>query len=114
MKVYYNGSCTVCNTEINHYKKISNGINYLDVSCTLDEHISHLSKKELYRRMHVYFNGTLYKGSESFLVLWSKLPNWIWLSRLLGKPVLKQLWFIGYECLAFMLFVKNFYMKKIK
>jgi|TARA_B100000787_G_scaffold161935_1_gene142177 predicted DCC family thiol-disulfide oxidoreductase YuxK len=113
MNVYYNGSCTICNTEIGHYKKKTHGIKYIDVSCFKDEHVAHLSKKDLYRRMHVYFNGELYSGSESFLILWSKMSNFIWLSKFLGLPILKQIWFIGYECLAFILFVKNFYLKKI-
>lgn len=114
MNVYYNGSCTICNTEISHYKKKTNDIKYLDVSFFKDEHVKHLSKKDLYRRMHVYFNGKLYSGSDSFIILWSKIPNFIWLSNILRLPILKQIWFITYECLAFLLFLKNFYLKNTK
>ena len=112
MNVYYNGSCSVCNTEINHYKKKSTDINYIDISCTKDLNINHLSEKDLYRRMHVYFEGNLYKGSESFLILWKKMPNFLWLSKLLGLPILRQMWFLAYEFLAFFLFIKNYYFKK--
>ena len=32
MKVYFNGSCNICNAEINHYKKKTCDINYVDIS----------------------------------------------------------------------------------
>ena len=44
MKVYYNGSCNICNAEINHYKKTKNEISYVDISETKDEHVASLSK----------------------------------------------------------------------
>ncbi|MDA8668412.1 DUF393 domain-containing protein [Alphaproteobacteria bacterium] len=66
MKVYFNGSCNICNAEINHYKKIKNEIEYVDISEIKDEHVANLSKDKLFRRMHVYYQGTLYSGSESF------------------------------------------------
>ena len=46
MKVYFNGSCNICNAEISHYKKKTCDINYVDISKDRDEHINHLSKKE--------------------------------------------------------------------
>ena len=52
MKVYFNGSCNICNAEISHYKKKTCNINYVDISKNKDEHINHLSKKDLFRRMH--------------------------------------------------------------
>ena len=47
MKVYYNGSCNICNAEINQYKKSSQNINYIDISKYSDTDISHLDKKKL-------------------------------------------------------------------
>ena len=44
MKVYYNGSCNICNAEINHYKKTKSEISYVDISETKDEHVASLSK----------------------------------------------------------------------
>ena len=72
-----------------------------------DEHINHLSKKDLFRRMHVYHNGKLISGSESFLVLWDTMPKWRYLSSLLRIPILRQLWKIVYEVLALFLYIKN-------
>ena len=107
MKVYFNGSCNICNAEINHYKKKTCDINYVDISKNKDEHIKHLSKKDLFRRMHVYHDGKIISGSESFLVLWDTLPRWRYLSFFLKFPLLRQIWKIAYETLAFLLYLKN-------
>ena len=112
MKVYYNGSCNICNTVISHYKKNNDQINFIDISKSVDDHIKHLSKKQLFRRMHVYHEGKILSGAESFLILWSKMPNFTWLSKLLSLPLLRQIWYVAYESLAIILFIKNFYLKK--
>ena len=107
MKVYYNGSCNICNAEINQYKKIEKKIDYIDVSKFTDSNIEHLSKKNLFRRMHVYENGKLFAGSESFLVLWEKMPKLKYLAMFLKLPILRQLWKIVYEFAATLLYLKN-------
>ena len=107
MKVYYNGSCNICNAEINHYKKTKSEISYVDISETKDKHVASLSKDKLFRRMHVYHQGTLYSGSESFLVMWSQMKKWRNLSRILSLPLIKQVWFLIYEIAAIFLYWKN-------
>ena len=107
MKVYYNGSCNICNTEISHYKKIKKNIRYIDISKSIDKDISHLSKKNLFRRMHVYDQGKLFIGSESFLVLWEKMPKLRYLAMFLKLPIFRQLWNIIYELAAIILYLKN-------
>ena len=107
MKVYFNGSCNICNAEISHYKKRTYNINYVDISKNKDEHIKHLSKKDLFRRMHVYHNGKIISGSESFLALWDTIPRWRYLSLLLKLPLFRQLWKIAYEGVALLLYFKN-------
>lgn len=107
MKVYYNGSCNICNAEINHYKKTKSEISYVDISKTKDEHVVNLSKDKLFRRMHVYHQGTLYSGSESFLVMWSQMKKWRLLSRILSLPLIRQVWFLIYEIAAIFLYLKN-------
>ncbi len=107
MKVYYNGSCSICNTEISHYKKKLSNIDYVDISKNFDKNISHLTKNKLYRRMHIFYEGKLISGSESFLILWSKIKYWKILSKILSLPILRQVWFIAYEAIAIILYVKN-------
>ena len=107
MKVYYNGSCNICNAEINHYKKTKSEISYVDISQKKDEHVANLSKDKLFRRMHVYHQGTLYSGSESFLIMWSQMKKWRLLSKILSLPLIKQVWFLIYELAAILLYWKN-------
>ena len=107
MKVYYNGSCNICNAEINHYKKSKSKSSYVDISETKDEHVASLSKDKLFRRMHVYHQGILYSGSESFLVLWEKMPKLRYLAMFLKLPIFRQLWNIIYELAAIILYLKN-------
>tara|TARA_B100000674_G_C37680992_1_gene841529 strand:- start:46 stop:381 length:336 start_codon:yes stop_codon:yes gene_type:complete len=107
MKVYFNGSCNICNAEINHYKKIKSKISYVDISEKKDEHVAEISKDKLFRRMHVYHQGTLYSGSESFLILWSQMNKWKLLSKILSLPLIRQAWFLIYEVVAIILYVKN-------
>ena len=107
MKVYYNGSCNICNIEISHYKKKLNKIDYIDISKEFDENTSHLTKAKLFRRMHIFYEGKLISGYESFLILWSKMKYWKLLSRILSLPILRQLWFLVYEAVAIILYLKN-------
>lgn len=107
MKVYYNGSCNICDAEISHYKKINQNAEYVDISNYSDENIAHISKKNLFRRMHIFDKGKLIAGSESFLILWAQMPKWKYLAKLLKLPILRQVWFISYEFLALILFWKN-------
>ncbi len=57
--------------------------------------------------MHVYNDGKIISGSESFLVLWDTIPKWRYLSMFLKLPLLRQLWNIAYEGLALLLYLKN-------
>ena len=61
MKVYFNGSCNICNAEISHYKKKTFNINYVDISKNKDEHINHLSKK-------IYLEECMYIMMEKFFL----------------------------------------------
>ena len=51
--------------------------------------------------MHVYHDGKIFSGSESFLVLWDTIPRWRYLSLLLKLPLFRQLWKIAYERISF-------------
>ena len=59
IKVFFNNSCNICRTEINHYKKHSdNSLDWIDITNN-DEAISLTSKTqaELLRRLHVIHDG---------------------------------------------------------
>lgn len=108
-KVFYNHSCSICKTEINHYKKITKDeFDFIDITNNLDATIStNLDKASLLRRMHVIENGTLYSGAKAFLIVWSKIPRYQILSKIFSLPVLFTMFHLLYEAVAYCLFFKN-------
>ena len=109
IRVYYNQKCNVCNIEISHYKKknISNLI-WVDINTpSKDLKILGKSHKEMMRRLHVVDDKTIYSGASAFIVLWSNLPNYKLLSKILNAPIIFQVFNIFYEFIAFLLFIKN-------
>jgi len=108
-KVFYNHSCSICKTEINHYKKITKDeFDFIDITNNQDATIStNLDKASLLRRMHVIENGTLYSGAKAFLIIWSKIPRYRILSKIFNLPVAFTLFHLFYEATAYCLFLKN-------
>ena len=69
---YFNESCKICRTEINHYKKINNTINWVDVISDKNALFdTKLSKKDLIRRLHIIKNNRVFKGVDAFLIVWN-------------------------------------------
>ena len=71
-KVFFNNSCNICRTEINHYKKNSKeNIEWVDVTNNKEaQQITSKSYKQLLRRMYVIQDGKLIEGAEVFLIIW--------------------------------------------
>ena len=109
VKVYYNNSCNVCRLEINHYKKIAHeNLEWIDITSN-DEALKETSKsyEELLRRLHVVDNGEVIGGAKAFIILWSKIPKYKFLSKIFSfKPFFIIFHYI-YEFVAYFLFVKN-------
>ena len=107
-KVYFNNACSVCKLEIDHYKKITKNIDWVDIS-TNSKAIKEtkISAKNLLRRLHVKKKDKIYQGVDAFIELWSEIPRYHFLAILVRKPLIYQLaWFL-YEIFALFLFYKN-------
>ena len=107
-KVYYNESCSICRFEINHYKKFEEKIGWIDItnnSSAVNE--TKKQPKELIRRLHVLKDGQIYEGIDAFLIVWKELPKYKWLHNLVKTPIIYNLSYIAYECLAYLLYLKN-------
>ena len=53
-KVYFNNSCSLCKFEIDHYKKITKNIDWVDISTNKNaKKETKTSAKKLLRRLHV-------------------------------------------------------------
>ena len=53
-------------------------------------------------------NDEILIGIDAFIFIWSKIPKYIILSKLLKLPIIYQFSFIIYEILAFLLYIKNY------
>ena len=109
MKVYFNNSCKICKAEIDLYKKEKiEEIDWIDITNnTLAEKETAKSNKELLRRLHVVQNEKVIEGAEAFLMLWKKMPKYKFLYNFFKLPIIFTLFSIGYEIVAFFLYLKN-------
>ncbi|GAB6048822.1 DUF393 domain-containing protein [Methyloparacoccus murrellii] len=84
--VFYDGGCPLCRREIDHYRRVARELPFTWVDVTQPE--ADLARHGLeleaaLRRFHVIDRaGTLQSGARAFLALWSELPGYRWLTRL--------------------------------
>ena len=109
MKVYFNNSCKICRTEINIYKKQNiENFNWIDITKNKNAELeTKKTDKELLRRLHVEKDGQIYVGIDGFLLIWKNIPKYNILYKFFKLPVIYQLFYVGYEIVAFFLYLKN-------
>mgnify|MGYP001240996545 FL=1 len=109
MKVYFNNSCKICKTEIDLYKKEKiQEIDWIDITNNnLAEKETSKNSKQLLRRLHVKEGEKITQGAEAFLLLWKKMPKYNFLYKFFKLPIIYSLFHIGYEIIAFFLYLKN-------
>jgi|TARA_B110000881_G_C18112319_1_gene288078 predicted DCC family thiol-disulfide oxidoreductase YuxK len=109
IKVFFNDSCKVCRLEINHYKKISNSdLEWVDITNNKQAQLmTSKTQSELLRRLHVIEDGKVISGAAAFLVIWSKIPKYNILYKILKLKLLFFIFHYVYEFVAFFLFLKN-------
>ena len=101
IKGYFNESCNICRTEINHYKKINNTIDWIDVignKIALKD--TKLSPKELIRRLHIVKDNKLHKGLDAFLIVWGEIPRYRILSKFARLPIIYHSGSVSYTHLT--------------
>ena len=70
-KVYFNNSCSICRFEINHYKKLENNLEWIDISTEKkSKKDTNKNAKELLRRLHTVKNNKVYSGVDAFIEMW--------------------------------------------
>ena len=109
IKVFFNNSCSVCRLEINHYKKIADSnLEWVDITNNQQAvDLTSKSKEELLRRLHVIDNGQVIGGAKAFIIIWSKIPKYNFLAKILSFKPLFILFHYAYEFVAYFLFLKN-------
>ena len=75
IKVFFNNSCNICKTEIDHYKKHSDdNLEWVDITNNQEAiNLTSKSSAELLRRLHVIDNGKVIDGAKAFVIIWSKI-----------------------------------------
>ena len=109
IKVFFNNSCNICKMEIDHYKKHSDdNLEWVDITYNHQAvDLTSKSKEELLRRLHVIDNGQVIGGAKAFIIIWSKIPKYNFLSKILSFKPLFVLFHYAYEFVAYFLFLKN-------
>ena len=109
MKVYFNNSCKICRAEINLYKKENiKEIDWVDITNnSVAQKETSRNDKELLRRLHVIDENKVIEGAEAFLYVWKKIPKYKFLYSFFKLPIVFTLFKLGYEIVAFFLYLKN-------
>lgn len=105
VKVFYDGLCVVCSSEINHYKKMQGGdkIDFVDIT-GLDFNASkeNLNPHSVHKELHAKDkNGNVYIGVDAFVLIWSQIDKLNWLSKMAQTWPIKKALQLNYK-----LFVK--------
>ena len=109
IKVFFNNSCNICKLEIDHYKKNSDeNLEWVDITNNQQAvDLTSKSKEELLRRLHVIDIGLGIGGAKAFIIIWSKIPKYNFLAKILSFKPLFILFHYAYEFVAYFLFLKN-------
>ena len=109
IKVFFNNSCSICRFEINHYKKVADSsLQWVDITNNEEAlSLTAKSKKDLLRRLHIIDNGEIIVGAKAFIIIWSQIPKYKIISKVLGFKIFFYFFYFAYEVAAFLLFLKN-------
>ena len=115
IRVFYNKSCNICNSEIKHYKKHTKKIYWENIIDNENaQKITSKTYKELIRRIHVEKNGKIFTGASAFLEIWRNIPRYKFFYKILRIKPIFIFFFIMYEIIALFLFLKNKHLLKKK
>ncbi|RBI75740.1 DUF393 domain-containing protein [Roseovarius sp. TE539] len=99
-RVLYNGDCPVCSAEIGHYRRYSDRnklpIRFDDLNAPELADWG-LDADTAAQRLYVARGGQLHSGIPAFLILWSEMPRYQWLARIVGLPIIRQFAEICYD-----------------
>lgn len=99
-KVIYNAECPICSREVAGYRDYAEAralpLRFADLHA---EDLSSLgiTREDAARRLHVVRGGELLAGLPAFVALWSEMPRFRWLARLVSLPVVRPVADLLYE-----------------
>jgi uncharacterized protein len=101
--VYFNADCPVCRTEMTHYANLcansQPNFRFIDSMQHPNEFAEcGLRREHLERRVYLRnADGRILSGMPALLHLWSKMPEYRWLSKVLALPVLRPISTLLYD-----------------
>ena len=87
--VFYDGGCGLCTKEINHYRRYDRNqdIDWVDIQSGSNWlSLLGIPQSDALRELHVLrWDGVVVKGAAAFASMWSRLPRYSWLGKLLYR-----------------------------
>lgn len=103
LRVLYDGGCPLCRREIAHYRRLQprRAVEWIDIDAAPEQPLPlGLSREQAMARFHVLEGERIETGAAAFVLLWSALPGWRWLARLVRALHLTGLMERGYVWFA--------------
>ncbi len=102
--MFYDGGCPLCTREVRHYRRLDRvgAVRWIDINAP-DTCLQpyQLTRENAMARLHVLdTDGRMHTGAGAFATLWSVLPGYRWLGRLVRVLHLVPLLEIVYEPFA--------------
>ena len=98
--MFYDGSCPLCDREINFYKNMVGGekVNWYDLSAQAEANpTKSLTREAALNRFHLETaDGTLLSGGAAFAHLWTNFPKLRLLGKLASFKVIAPLFELAY------------------
>ena len=107
LRVFYDGSCIVCATEIEHYLRQDHGGRLVAVDITAPEFdpvpLQIPLERFMYELHAVDHNGVVFRGVEAFQAIWRAFPSsalYGTLSSVTALPLVNPIARLLYKCFA--------------
>lgn len=115
LTVWYNTKCPVCNAGIDWQRNRlvraarAGDIEFRDITLEPEALIRFgAGIEDVRRRLHaVDADGRLFVGADCVVAIWVRTPGDVWLGRLLGLPVIRQIAAVVYDRFADVLYAWN-------
>lgn len=102
-KIFFDGNCIVCDSEISHYKRLAPDVfELIDInSPDFDAAKYGLNSERVQQHMYVMTpGGQILRGVDAFTHIWARLDRYRIAARIIQLPVIYQVAKIGYDLFA--------------
>ena len=104
IKVFYDGKCNLCSSEIKYYRRISpTGIfDWVDINLMHSDFVnSGIKVSDALKILHVIDNNNkLHLGVDAFIIIWKNLSYWKIIAKIVSIPIIRQIVNITYRAFA--------------